>query len=308
MSLIRVPYDFRGNLKFVSYASIENRVKNFSQVENIGKDASGQYNMYAIHMGQDGKPPIMVHASMHGTEWHGAVYAMDFMEQLRDDTFPDHAFRAYLLQNYKIIHIPVVNPWGFDNTTEYENKSRNLGRANSNGVDLNRDYSDFTQAESQNVKKIIDREKPFAFIDLHMFSEGMDGTAGKKMIIGNGQYTTNHIRDLIGNSWERVTNEPAHRWDGYDNLSSGLARRYVRDTNNPWTPETLSYIIEMKRTMASESVVWLTYDEIRANGMAVLYLFFKTSMMYYEQRKVELTIPQTKLYSAGSFHNYIIGY
>ncbi|WP_162985894.1 DUF2817 domain-containing protein [Virgibacillus sp. Bac330] len=286
--MINIPYDFSASLTLPTYRQMESRIKGFSNVANIGKDESGSYNMYKIEMGNTDKPTILVIASMHGTEWMGALYSMRFMEEIRDNTFADKAFRSDLLKSFHIVYIPVVNPYGFDRTSN--NESNNVGRYNVNGVDLNRDFSDFTQTETQNVKRVMDFEKPFAFLDIHMFGSSMDSSNGKNLIVGNGQYETDKIRNLITDSLSLFARQPVVRWPGFDRLLRGLARRYMRDRSNPHTKHTLSYITEIVRPRMLDNGLDapLSDEEIMNYGMASLYLFFITSMEYYRQRKVEL--------------------
>ncbi|MFD1064437.1 DUF2817 domain-containing protein [Oceanobacillus locisalsi] len=287
--MIRIPYDFSDSLSLPSYSQIVQRIMQFNSVRNIGMDESENYDMYMIEMGNSNKPSILVIASMHGTEWMGALYSMRFMEQLRDNTFRDKSFRAKLLQSFHIIYIPVVNPYGFDRTSHAE--GNNVGRTNVNGVDLNRDFDDFSQAESRNVKAIMDMFEPFAFLDIHLFGNGMDGSNGLNLIVGNGQYETEKIRNLFADSLELYASQPVVKWDGFDQLLRGLSRRYMRDKNNPHTPYTLSYITEIVRPMQQNNGLDapLSDNEIMKYGMAMIYLFYETSMAYFEQRKVELS-------------------
>lgn len=135
----------------------------------------------------------------------------------------------------------------------------------------------------------MDSVRPFAFLDIHLFGRGMDGSNGH-LIVGNGQYETDKIRDLFANSLERYANQSVVKWDGYNQLLRGLARRYMRDKSNPHTPYTLSYITEIvrPRQLTSGLDAPLSDQEIMKYGMGMMYLFFETSMGYFEQRKVEL--------------------
>src|SRR5699024_11088164 len=93
---------------------------------------------------------------------------------------------------------------------------------------------------------------------------------------------TNDVRDLWGDSLEAYTGETVTRWPGWDNLKP-LSRRYMRDQDNPYTPHTLSYILEITRPQEEngELDAPLSDEEIYNIGVASLYLFFKTSIKYY---------------------------
>ncbi len=275
--MISIPYNFPGSATYQSYDEIVDRIKRFNDYRDIGKDQSGHYSMYSIHLGIESNPTILITASMHGTEWQGTQYSLSFFEMLRDNTFPDKPFRDKLMRNFHLILIPMVNPWGLDNT---EPHAILQGRYNSDGVDLNRDFDDFTQRESINTRNIMDKCKPFAYFDLHMIR-------GHKrdihLILGNGQGATNNVRDEWADSWEIYSGQKVERWAGYVNLARGLSRRYMRDQVNDYTPHTLSYITEMSRPVAETAGfnAPLTDEEIFNYGMASLYLFFRTSLDYF---------------------------
>src|SRR5699024_700790 len=185
--------------------------------------------------------------------------------------------------NFQIIYIPVMNPWGYDRTTPHEPKSRNRGRRNSNDVDLNSDFKSFTQAESINTKKVMDEFKPFAYLDLHLQTHDMGGNEDNNIIVGNGQYETDYVKEEWIDSLENYTGQSVTNWQGYTNLKNGLSRTYMRDYINPYTPHTLSYIVELMRPEErdGELIAPLSDEQIFKFGSASLYLFFKTSMKYF---------------------------
>lgn len=285
--MIYIHYDFQGSLNLTSYNNIVQRIMGFDEYENIGKDQSGQYDMYVIHMGDRTKPTIFVDASMHGTEWQGTFYTLDFFEQIKNDTFPDKILRDRLLSDFHIVYLPVMNPWGFDRTTELEPRTRNRGRRNSNNIDLNGDFNNFTQRESLNVKSILDRELPFAYMNNHLMTPETDRNQNNNLIIGNGQGATNYVKEDWIRSLSYYTDESVTNWAGFTKLSRGLSRRYVRDLNNPYTPHTLSYITEINRPQQFESGSIsrpLTNNQIYKYGMANVYLFFVTSLKYFDEQ------------------------
>lgn len=275
--MIQIPYPFTGTVKYQNYNQIVNRVKKFEDYRIIGRDSSDSYNMYLIEMGTKGKPAMLITAGMHGPEWAGTQYSLKFFEDIRDNTFPDRQFRNFLLSNFHILYIPMVNPWGIDRTTPY---AQVLGRNNPNGVDLNRDFFEFTQRESRNVKEIMDRYKPFAYLDIHLIR-----SEDELIIVGNGQGATNDVRDLWAESWESYLGKTVTRWAGFVNLQKGLARRYMRDLDNDYTPYTLSYITEIARPTQEDRgfIAPLTDEEIYRIGVSSMYLFFKTSIDYFSR-------------------------
>jgi len=205
--MINIPYDFIGTVEYERYSEVIERIKKFDNHYTIGKDQSGEFDMYVIRLGNKTKPTLLITAGMHGTEWQGTQYSLIFMEQLRDNLFPDISFRDFLLSNFQIIYIPVMNPWGYDRTTPHEPKSRNRGRRNSNDVDLNSDFKSFTQAESINTKKVMDEFKPFAYLDLHLQTHDMGGNEDNNIIVGNGQYETDYVKEEWIDSLENYTGQ-----------------------------------------------------------------------------------------------------
>lgn len=281
-----ISFDFTGSLTFQTYEQIVDRITQFSEYSVIGQDESGQYDMYMIELGDKDKPSIMIQASMHGTEWQGTQYLLSFLEQLRDDTLPDKILRERIINDFHLIAVPVVNPWGLERTTYAESKLRNTGRYNVNGVSLNSDYDEFVQAESRNTKSVMDKYQPFAFLDIHLQTITMKNNKGNYLIVGNGQHETNDIKEKFINSWSDYTGYEVTNWKGYKNLSKGLARRYMRDKSNKHTPHTLSYITEIIRPEMQSSgniLAPLTDDEIYIAGMSSIYFFLQTSLHYYSE-------------------------
>src|SRR5690625_5179528 len=275
--MIEIPFDLEGKVEFQDYDEITRRIKKFDRYSDIGKDQSGLYSMYLIEMGTPTKPAILITGVQHGTEWQGAQYSLSFMEMLRDNTFPDESFRDRLLNDYHILFIPVVNPWGLEETYDH---AITRGRNNSTNTNLNRDFDEFTQQETINVRNVMDRHTPFAYFDLHLIRGHQRDT---HLIIGNGQPETNYIRDMWTESLSEYANQDVERWDGSPGINRGLSRRYMRDQANPHTPFTLSYISEISRPVQENAGfnAPLSNEDIYKYGVANMYLFFKTSLDYY---------------------------
>lgn len=261
-----------GSLEYQDYDTIINRIEQFSNYEIIGKDESSMYDMYKIELGNRSKPKIMILSSLHGTEWQGTQYTLSFMEMLRDDVYPDKTFRDNLLNDFHIIYIPVGNPWGLSNT---HITSREGGRNNSADINLNRDFYQFTQQETINIKNVMDSFKPFAFLDTHLII-----ARDSSLIVGNGQVETYDIRNTFGSVWNDYTGENVTLWSAVSFGSGGLARGYMGSRENPYTEHTLSYITEIGREADNTPSV-NTNEDIYNYGMASLYIFFKTSIEYY---------------------------
>ncbi|GIO25157.1 phage tail protein [Oceanobacillus sp. J11TS1] len=281
--MIEIPYEFSGTVKYQNYQTVVERIEKFDRFFSIGKDQSGTYDMYLIELGNASKPCLFITGSMHGTEWHGTQYSMKFMEDLRDNTFPDTDFRNFVLNNFCIAYIPMINPYGMDHVVDEYAQYDYSARYNSNHVELNDDFYHLTQAESKNVAAQIDKYKPFAYLDMHMFQPEYSVGYGNKFILANGQRETNNVRDLWRDSFEAYAGEKMTIWTNPLAPDSGLARGYAARQSNLYTPHTLSYITEFVRPayINGEFVEPLSKTEIFKYGTASLYLFFKTSIKYF---------------------------
>ncbi|GIO25084.1 phage tail protein [Oceanobacillus sp. J11TS1] len=281
--MINIPYEFKGAVEYQNYETVVERIEKFDRFYTIGKDQSGTYDMYLIELGNASKPCLFITGSMHGTEWHGTQYSMKFMEDLRDNTFPDTSFRDFVLNNFCIAYIPMINPYGMDHVVDEYVQYDYSARYNSSHVELNGDFYDLTQAESINTARQIDKYKPFAYLDMHMFQPEYSVGYGNKFIMANGQRETDNVRDLWRDSFENYSGEQMTIWNNPLAPDSGLARAYAARQSNPYTPHTLSYITEFVRPayVNDEFIEPLTKSEIFKYGTASLYLFFKTSIKYF---------------------------
>ena len=101
------------------------------------------------------RPTILLTAGVHGDE-KGAVWGLAMlMKELCESNSPELKF---IRNNAVIKVIPIVCPKGFNNNT----------RDNPNGVNVGRDFRDFTQNESRVVKEVIDAtEDLIAVFDFH---------------------------------------------------------------------------------------------------------------------------------------------
>lgn len=274
--MIDIPYDFVGAVEYTPYSQIVERFEAFEQHSIIGKDATNKYDLYLIELGDPKKPTLMITSVVHGSEWQSVSYSLAFMEQLNNDTFPDQELRNLLLSNFHIPYIPIVNPWGYEETTKY---ARTKGRLNSTGTNLNRDFGEFKDPETRAVRDVMLEFKPFAFVDLHLIR---GRNVEKYLMLESYNDRTSYIRDNWLNSLQKYSGFETGRWlkgEGVD----GLATKYMNEQSNEYTPYTLSYIVEIARPVEEKTgfIAPLTDEEIYKFGMANLYLFFKTSIDYY---------------------------
>ena len=108
-----------------------------------------------LEFGAMGAPALIVIGGQHPPEVRGAYALTDFVERLLADEPLANDFRT----KFQVVAAPVINPDGV---------AEGNWRHNSRGVDLNRDWGDFTQAETRAFAGWIDgRVDPIAFFDFH---------------------------------------------------------------------------------------------------------------------------------------------
>jgi hypothetical protein len=139
--------------------------------EVIGKDQSGQHDMYGyVYTPEEYKCTLFIAAGVHGDEDLGYHGIAAFMSLIADATENSDPTLWFMRNNVRFIVIPVVNVWAASQDPMGE---RTRLRYNSEHVDLNRDFKDLTQAESQNVVKYF--EKYADEVDMMMDCHTADG-------------------------------------------------------------------------------------------------------------------------------------
>ncbi|EDL64863.1 hypothetical protein BSG1_13776 [Bacillus sp. SG-1] len=120
-----------------------------------------------IDKNPDFKVPIMINASIHGTEYVGTDAALQLIERMAFENDPE---TTAILENNIIVVNVVANPDGrFDGT-----------RFNGNGIDLNRDFITQSQPETQLAVDLMTEWNPMVLLDLHGYVKeyGGDGKPG----------------------------------------------------------------------------------------------------------------------------------
>lgn len=108
--------------------------------------------IYSIKLGH-GKTKILMWSQMHGNESTTTKGLLDFVNFLSSKTED----ADMILSNYQFLIIPILNPDGAEAYT----------RINANDVDLNRDFQDLSQPESQLLMRIFSDFKPDFCFNLH---------------------------------------------------------------------------------------------------------------------------------------------
>jgi len=109
----------------------------------IGKDHSGQYDMYGyVYTPENYKITMFITGGMHGNE-ETAYFSLAKIMQLIADATPADTLLYTLRQQVRFVVVPMINVWSISQPIHT--------RKNSSNVDLNRDFGDLSQQESQNV-------------------------------------------------------------------------------------------------------------------------------------------------------------
>ena len=150
------------------YEPLRKKHPDYISRECIGRDESGTYEMYAYTFApKEYEKTLFITSGIHGNEFVGTLAFARFMELLcaQDGT---HEGLAYLRNKVRIIAIPIVNVWS---------RGETKCRENANGVDLNRDFDDLSQAESRNIVALLQRHKSEVSVvmDLHCASAKYPG-------------------------------------------------------------------------------------------------------------------------------------
>ena len=141
---------------------VETMAKNsFVSKEIIGKSPQNR-PMHCLRIGEDKSDSKMmiVIGRLHPPEVTGTFALQSFVETLCGDTETAKQFR----KEYTVFVVPTMNPDGVDN---------GHWRHNTGGIDLNRDWADFNQPETQFVRDFLRKKingtarKLYFGIDFH---------------------------------------------------------------------------------------------------------------------------------------------
>lgn len=136
------------------YEPLRKQYPNYVKREHIGKDESRTYDMYAyIFEPKDYEQTVFLSSGMHANEEEGYFALAYFMKEVASADGDDENL-AYLRERVRFIVVPLINVWGVNQTHVLTSANWEI-RYNSTGTDLNRDFQNLSQAETQNVAKLL---------------------------------------------------------------------------------------------------------------------------------------------------------
>lgn len=161
---------------------------------------------------------IFIIARQHPPEVSGAIGMMHFVDTIAGDSDLSQSFR----RRYNTVVIPMVNPDG----VEHGN-----WRCNANGVDLNRDWSHFTQPETMALKKEllacrVDDQRLCLFIDFHSTFDDVFYTTPRKVSLFPAGFTEDWLSAIQG------------RFPKYD-VNQKASHNAHRSNSKAWVAGTL---------------------------------------------------------------------
>ncbi|WLD93284.1 M14 family zinc carboxypeptidase [Alkalihalobacillus sp. AL-G] len=187
------------NYDFVKYSKVDNYLQNIDAQSNRitietpaessqGHDlfvvtisepsAKGKYGYYKglrkkmfknpnkaesfIEKHPDFKVPVMINASIHGTEFSGSDAALQLIQRFAT---ADDEKTKQILEDHILIFNVVANPDGRIDATRF----------NGNGIDLNRDFITQSQPETRHTVELITEWNPMVLLDLHGYVQSYGG-------------------------------------------------------------------------------------------------------------------------------------
>ena len=190
------------------YEPVRQRHPEYITRENIGKDQSGKYDMYAyIYAPENYETTMFLNGGTHGDE-QTAYFALAKVMELIADAQPEDTLLYTLRHKVRFVVIPILNVWS---------ASESHIRQNVTGTDLNRDFDYLTQMESKNLIALFEKyaEETRILMDFHI-------AAGSKVAVYFN--FINYAENAVANY--KATNHMLHRYIelGYAQFDTDLSK------------------------------------------------------------------------------------
>ncbi len=269
---------FPEKIKYPDYVEMMKQfVKNNPSVKLTEEgEATGDYKIYSLSMGNPSNPGIFIYSNTHGNEWENSYGTFSFVEYLAEH--PDQ--KIIDLKKYYLKVIPLLNPYGHENMT----------RQNGNKVDLNRngDYqweqfsgekpyqpgvydwkgtAPFSEPEAQTLRKAAESGNFIAFLDIH---GNPSGTGFNKSLSVSGTAKPDAFEK--GQQFEKTFNEAlADRYilqQTHEKIVKPMLIDYIgKDAKSPLLYLTLSkdkygYLVELLCGYSSTQFIVMQDDMV----------------------------------------------
>ncbi|MFC7440429.1 M14 family zinc carboxypeptidase [Laceyella putida] len=248
----------------------------------------------------DFKVPIMINASIHGTEFVGSDTALQLIKRFALDHDPE---TEQILKNNILIFNVVANPDGRFHATRF----------NGAGIDLNRDFITQSQPETKLAVDLITEWNPMVLFDLHGYVNGYDRYPGL-IEPCTPPHNPNYEYDLFS-KWalqqatemekEIVANKQQYSSDLYKNMSGTYipARPLPGQDSEGWddyppifTPMYAMYHGSYAYTLEAPTNDW---DGVRWHYDAVM-----GGLRFATQHRVDMIKYQIEIFKRGIRFNH----
>jgi len=205
------------NRYYVNWGNELQKTHNVSH-QTIGKSTQGRA-IYKIESKSESNEWLVILGRMHPPEVTGALALFPFVKSLLNNNVLANKFR----EKYNILVIPNINPDGVD---------AGNWRHNTNGHDLNRDWINFSQKETQLVnstlKNLVANQQKIKFaIDFHSTQHDVFYTMPINYGVEN-KYFVQHWLTALDNKMPnfKVITQPGNT------PNNGVSKQYFADTFN----------------------------------------------------------------------------
>lgn len=218
--------------------------------EDLGLDQSDTYHLYAYTFKPEQPkasvfesietkhlPKIVLCVGIHGLERWGTYAIAHMMKAICNNPDNDHVF-DYLRNGVEFVVVPIVNPWGYVNATQWNKRGVNICRNFGNGWSVSGanaftyDYEGanaFSEAETRHITKVLNENlDALAVIDVH----NHDITKWEDTYWINGVRSAVCYSDVVAiasNTIKRLTNSLKSNYnknfEGFAGYSEGITPR-----------------------------------------------------------------------------------
>lgn len=177
----------------------------------------------------DLKVPVMINASIHGTEFVGTDAALQLIERFATE---DDEQTKGILDDHILIFNVVANPDGRIDATRF----------NGNGIDLNRDFITQSQPETEHMVDLITEWNPMVFLDLHGYVKGYGGPTKPGLIEPcTPPHNPNYEYDLYSkwalNQAEAMESNIVSNKGNYDNTHTESSKVDYQNMEGTYIPQ-----------------------------------------------------------------------
>lgn len=166
-------------------------------MEDLGESSTPSMHVYGLHRDLDtDKPVIYLQSGMHGNELPPVFFSRQFAIWIASPNLAPPSVRhlfEYLKNKYAWYWIPIVNPYGYEHKTR-ENEFMNI----------NIDFQDRTQKETNIIINLFDRIKPVMSIDSHNWEQDQYTPCHTMATYKDGYRDRHFHRQLINNALKSI--------------------------------------------------------------------------------------------------------